>query len=137
MAEVIKKVLAGLEDFALGTGTEMQTRGGQQVPVTRVSAEWIFNSLADIKSADTAKIQHVTFFSSSGVKKYDYSPSSTLVGNDDDVLMPTSGVRRCLLRRENYTQSHKPGDDAKSSNREGIQRSFVIEVIKTEGGTST
>lgn len=140
MTNVIKKVLAGLEDFSLGYGTENQIRGGQHVSITKVNAEWIFNSISDIKSIDVSKIKHVTLITSGNViRKYDYLSSSTLVSNDDDVLLPVSGIGRWVLRRENNTQTHTTEEDAAGATHEGIEPGFIIQVIQdgSSGSGST
>lgn len=139
MTLLVKKVKAGLEDFALGVGTETQTRGDKSVAITRVSAEWVFEDIAQIKSVDTTKIKFVQLLTTNSRKLYYYDSGSTLTANDDDVLLPNSGTGRWLLRRGSSAggggggtdQSHDTETEASESSHEGIDEGFTLYVSET------
>ena len=51
----ISKRLAGDEDFALGEGTETQSRNGQNVTITQVRRIQPVNSIEELNSLDTSR----------------------------------------------------------------------------------
>lgn len=125
-----------MEDLLLGTGTADQVRGDVTLPITRMSIDFIFNDIEQIKSLNTSKIKQIIFTDTDGKRyPYDYIASSTLTANDDDVLLPTSGIGRWILRRENNTQIETtgtgPGSAAESSHA-GIPTGFILTTIYSD-----
>lgn len=141
MTLLVKKVKAGLEDFSLGTGTEIQTRGDKSVAVTKVNAEWIYENVEQIKSADTTLIKFVQLLTTNTRKLFYYDAGSTLTPNDEDVLLPNSGTGRWLLRRGSSAggggggggadQTHDTEDDSSGSSHSGVEEGSVIYVEET------
>jgi hypothetical protein len=130
MTAVIKKVLAGAEDLLLGEGTESQTRGSVDVVVNKINAEWIFSSISQVKALDTGRYKHAKIIDSNGnTKNYDYAGSSTASGNDQDVLQPTIGSGRWLLRKANNTQTQNTATGTggvSTSTHTDIPTGFII-----------
>lgn len=139
MTKVIRKNLGGYEDLALGEGTESQTRGDENVAITKINAEWVFYSVAEIKALDTSRFKHATLVlsASNQVRKYDYNGASTAVGNDQDVLKPNVGSGRWLLRRENNTQTQNTATGANGVSNSSHNDLEPGEVINTNYSDDT
>lgn len=102
MSNILKKSRLGIEDLAMGFGVENQIRGQTTVPVTRIQADFIFNSLSDIKALNTARVKFCSLFTPDGSSiSYYYDPTSTETPNDTTVIAPNSGTGRWLVRTLN------------------------------------
>jgi hypothetical protein len=91
----VTKVLAAVQDLALGLGTVSQTRQGQAVTVDKICLPFIFGNIAAIKAADYEKFPLVKLLGNS-ITEYYYDSASEATADDDLVLLPSSGVGRWL-----------------------------------------
>lgn len=91
----VSKVLISQQDLALGLGSVSQTRNGRAVDVDKLGLAFIFSSVAAIKAADPVKFPIAKLYTDSIVEYY-YAIASEEVADDDNVLMPVSGVGRWL-----------------------------------------
>jgi len=92
----IKKVLASMQDLALGTGTVVQNRNGASTTVNKINLPFIQQTVADIKLLDTNKHQFASVNASGTIATYYYNSASAAAVDDDLVLLPLSGVGRWL-----------------------------------------
>ena len=60
-SRVVRKSLAGLEDFLLGKGSATQTRNGQDYPITKLNLIWPVYSQAELDALDTTLAKHALF----------------------------------------------------------------------------
>lgn len=97
--EKITKVLLAQEDFAIGVGTTVQTRGGSDTPLTlnKVGLDWICATLAQLKAL-SADYTFAALEMSDGLKQYYYDSASTDTADDDLVVLPDHGVGRWIAR---------------------------------------
>lgn len=92
----IRKALAGVQDLALGVGIVSQNRNGNLVNMTKINVPFIFQSVEDIKTANTEHYQYV-LLNYGGIPVFFYYDQDSIATPDNAlVLLPVSGVGRWL-----------------------------------------
>lgn len=90
-----KKVLIGKEDLLLGSGSEVQTRQGKSVTISKLNMAFIYPTVAEIKAIDTAK-HSFAYLGTEGARAiaYYYDADNATAADDDNYLLPSSSIGR-------------------------------------------
>jgi hypothetical protein len=85
---ILYRSLIGHQDFLLGPGTDVQTRGTATVNMQKIELEFIFRTVDEIKDLDYTKYMHVALHQVGAVDQYYFDITSEAVPDDVNVLKP-------------------------------------------------
>jgi len=86
MAKTISKALIGMEDLALGNGSQQQYRGGVAVPVSELNLPWVYNTTEAISVAPVIGIELLYYKTTTSLGVYEYRPDS-FEAEDEEVFI--------------------------------------------------
>ncbi len=84
----INRELIVHNDFAIGFGTALQTRGSVAVNEQKVEILWIFRTIAEIRALDNTKYTRVLLHVAGAVVEYRFDSSSSATDDAIEVLAP-------------------------------------------------